>query len=132
MIGSAICAPILWTGLSACIAPWNTIEASVQRIARSEPGLIVSTSLPLSRTSPVTSVPGGSSRSIAAAIVDLPHPDSPARPSTSPLATSRSIPRTAGTGPACVLYETYMSFTDRRFAPSAVIVLVVEPLMSPR
>ena len=29
------------TGFSACIAPWNTIAASVQRTARSRPGFIV-------------------------------------------------------------------------------------------
>ena len=32
-------------------------------------------------------------------MVDLPHPDSPATPTVSPVWTSRSIPRTAGTLP---------------------------------
>jgi len=45
----------------------------------------------------------GSSRSSAPAIVDLPQPDSPARPRTSPRSTSRSIPRTAGTPPSRVV-----------------------------
>ena len=41
----------------------------------------------------------GSSRRMAPAIVDLPQPDSPARPRTSPLPIVRSTPRTAGTSP---------------------------------
>ena len=52
-IASAICSPIRCTGLSACSAPWNTIDISVQRTARSRPGFIVSTSSPSSSTSPV-------------------------------------------------------------------------------
>ena len=42
------------------------------------------TSSPSSSTSPVTAVPRGSSRRSAPASVDLPQPDSPARPSVSP------------------------------------------------
>ena len=82
------------------MAPWNTTAASVQRTARSRPGRMVSTSSPSSSTVPVVLVPGGSSRSTAAAMVDLPQPDSPARPSVSPWSRVRSTPRTAGTAPA--------------------------------
>jgi hypothetical protein len=101
-IASPICRPIRCTGLSVWSAPWKTIAMPDQRTARRRPGFIVSTSSPSSSTSPVTAVPCGSSRSSAPASVDLPQPDSPARPSVSPAASSRSTPRTAGSGPAAV------------------------------
>ena len=71
-------------GSSACIAPWNTMAASVQRTARRRPGLMVKTFSPSRSTSPSTFVPCGSSLSTAAARLDFPQPDSPASPSVSP------------------------------------------------
>jgi hypothetical protein len=112
VIVSAIWFPMRCTGFSACIAPWNTTDIPDHRTARSRPGFIAITSTPFNRTSPVTVVFGGTSRRTAFTIVDLPHPDSPARPSTSPLSTVRSTPRTAGTGPAWVWYVTVRSRTD--------------------
>ena len=97
-MASAIWSPTRCTGLSVWSAPWNTIARSVQRTARSRPGFIASTSSPSSRTSPVTSVPLGSSRRSAPASDDFPQPDSPASPSVSPTSSSMSTPRTAGTG----------------------------------
>ena len=92
----------LCTGLSACSAPWKTIDSSVQRTARRRPGFIVSTSSPSSSTSPVTSVPRGSTRRSAAAMVDFPQPDSPASPSVSPGAASNDTPAPQGPArPAC-------------------------------
>ena len=44
----------------------------------------------------MTVASGGSSRRTAAAIDDLPHPDSPAMPSVSPAPRSKLTPRTAG------------------------------------
>jgi hypothetical protein len=82
------------------MAPWNTIAASVQRTARSRPGRMPRTSSPSSSTLPDVFVPGGSRRSTAAAMVDLPQPDSPASPRVSPASRVRSTPRTAGTTPA--------------------------------
>jgi hypothetical protein len=82
------------------MAPWNTMAASVQRTARSRPGRMVSTSSPSSSTLPEVRVPGGSSRRTAAAMVDLPQPDSPASPRVSPASRVRSTPRTAGTAPS--------------------------------
>ena len=73
---------------------------SVQRTARSRPGLMPSTSSPSSSTSPVTLAAGGSSRRSAPASDDLPQPDSPASPSVSPTSSSMFTPRTAGTGVA--------------------------------
>ena len=100
MIASPICQPIRLTGFSVCSAPWKTIASSVQRTARNRSGASVSTSSPLSSTSPVTSVPCGSRRRSAPATVDLPQPDSPAMPSVSPRSRSKSTPRTAGTAAA--------------------------------
>jgi hypothetical protein len=82
------------------MAPWNTIAASVQRTARSRPGRMVRTSSSSSSTLPEVLVPGGSRRRTAAARVDLPQPDSPARPRVSPGSRVRLTPRTADTSPA--------------------------------
>ena len=102
-IGSAIWSPMRCTGLSECMAPWNTIDAPAQRTARSRPQLMVEDVLAVEqhaaghgRASP------GSSRSSARARVDLPEPDSPATPSFSPRPRVRSTPRTAGTSPPWV------------------------------
>ena len=98
-IGSAIWAPMRCTGLSEWSAPWNTIEAPAHRTARSAPHFMVCTSSPSNSTRPVTFAEGGCSRRIVAASVDLPQPDSPATPTTSPAATDSETPRTAGTSP---------------------------------
>ena len=73
-----------------------------QRTARSRPGFIAYTSSPSSSTLPLTSVPLGSSRSTAPAMVLLPQPLSPARPTVSPVSSDRFTPRTAGTDPPSV------------------------------
>ena len=108
-----ICSPIRCTGFIACIAPWKTIDPAVQRTARSFPGVSSRMSFPSSSIRPVIFVFAGSRRRIAPAIVDLPQPDSPAKPSTSPRSTSRSTPRTAGTSPPVVRYSTLRSRTER-------------------
>src|SRR6185437_5806214 len=113
-IGSAICLLIFCTGFSECMAPWKMIDAPAHLTARSLPQLIFSTSSPSIRISPVTLAEVGSSRSMDAAIVDLPQPDSPARPSVCPVSTVRLTPRTAGTGPPSVLYVTVRSRSSRR------------------
>ena len=87
---SAICRPIRYTGLREFIAPWNTIARSCQRVARSCWSFSVRMSVccpdrSVKMTSPPVMRPGGGSSRVAAyASVDLPQPDSPARPSTSP------------------------------------------------
>ena len=113
MIASPICSPIRWTGFRACSAPWKMIDAPVHRIARSLPGESASTSSPSSRICPSIAVFSGRRRRIAPAIVDLPQPDSPARPSTSPFSIWRSTPRTAGTPPPCVEYVMRRSRQER-------------------
>ena len=69
---------------------------------------------PLSRTSPPVMRPGGSSRPITAAPVsDLPAPDSPTTPSTSPGAMSNETPSTAVSVPRRVGNPTLRSRTER-------------------
>ena len=82
-----------------CIAPWKMMLAPDHRTARNLPGLRASTSCPSSSIVPSIFVFDGSSRRMAPAMVDLPQPDSPARPTTSPFSICRSTPRTAGTAP---------------------------------
>ncbi len=98
-IGSAIWSHTRRTGFNACIAPWNTTDASAQRTARNRPHDMDATSTPSSRTCPPVVAVRGSSRSTVIASVDLPDPDSPAMPSVCPAVTVRSTPRTASTGP---------------------------------
>jgi hypothetical protein len=101
---SSSCAPIRCTGLSAFIAPWNTIEISLQRKARRSrpPRLRMSVVPPSSRrhsiAPPVICAGGCSSRVTVYASVDLPQPDSPARPTISPGWMSSETPSTARTG----------------------------------
>src|ERR671917_528569 len=53
-------------------------------------------------------------RVIAWAMVDLPLPDSPARPKTSPGLIDSETPSTARTGPRAVRYSTWRSRISRR------------------
>jgi hypothetical protein len=76
------------------------IDAPAQRTARRSPHFIVRTSPPSTSTSPVTVASLGWSRRTVLTNVDLPHPDSPAIPTTSPGRTTTSTPRTAGNGPS--------------------------------
>ena len=100
-ITSTIWSPTVITGLSAFIALWKTIETSRQRNCSSSASLIARTSLPRKRTSPPVMTAGGwSRRRIAWATVDLPLPDSPARPKHLARRDGRSeTPSTARTGP---------------------------------
>ena len=69
---------------------------------------------PSSRTSPPVMRPGGSSRPITAAPVsDLPAPDSPTTPSTSPAAMSKETPSTATSLPRRPRKATSRLRTDR-------------------
>ena len=59
-------------------------------------------SRPRNRIEPVTAAVRGSRPMIACAETDLPHPDSPTTPSTSPARTSNETCRTACTTPSSV------------------------------
>src|SRR5712692_2038906 len=115
MIGSAICRPMLRTGLSEFIAPWKMIEMSFHRIRWIDSSDSLTRFRPLNRISPLTILPlYGSRRMTASAVVVLPQPLSPARPSASPSPRSNETPWTARTVPAWVVYSMKRSLTSSR------------------
>src|SRR5215470_5880332 len=84
------------------------------RILRASSGGKSSMRRPLKRTSPPTTRPGGSSSPMMAAPVsDLPAPDSPTTPSTSPGAMSNDTPSTAMSVRRRVGKATRRSRTER-------------------
>ena len=95
LIGSRIWCPIVCTGFSAFIAPWNTTATRRHRRSRIARSSSPISSVPSSTIDPVIVADSGSSWGIASAAVVLPHPDSPARPNTSPASRLRSTPPTA-------------------------------------
>jgi hypothetical protein len=93
--------PIRRTGLSALIALWNTMETLRQRnfLSSSLPSPVRSS--PRKRIRPLVTCAGGRRICMTAcAVVDLPQPDSPARPTISPGSIRRSMPSTARTRPS--------------------------------
>ncbi len=96
---SASCAPTVWKGLREVSASWKTRATRPPRTRRSTCSPAPTSSCPSSRIEPVTVVVRGSCRpSTASPVADLPEPDSPTRPRTSPRASSKDRPRTAWTG----------------------------------
>ncbi len=78
-------------GLSDAYGSWKMICMS-RRSARSERLSSVVTFLSLNMTSPAV---GSISRRMQRPVVDLPHPDSPTRPSVSPASTEKDTSSTA-------------------------------------
>ena len=68
------------------------------RSARMREREYLAMSWPSNMTEPAV---GSSSFATTRAVVDLPHPDSPTRPSVSPGATENETPSTARTAPVC-------------------------------
>ena len=101
---SAICLPMVITGLSDVIGSWKIIEISLPRTRRISSSLIWRRSRPPSLTEPETMRPGGSgmSRISDSAVMLLPQPDSPTIARVSPEATWKSTPSTALTMPCRV------------------------------
>src|SRR5215469_2840466 len=89
--------PRVKKGFSALPGFWKIIAATAPRSLSFSASLAPTTSWPSSCTLPVTRPGGGTRPRQASAVIDLPLPDSPTSPITSPLATSRSAPRTAFT-----------------------------------
>ena len=83
------------------MAPWNTMLMSVQRLRRERASSSSAVrSSPSKVTEPLAMRPfSGSSRRMASAVVVLPQPDSPTRPTASPASTSKLMPSTARTVP---------------------------------
>ena len=90
--------PIGNTGLSVVVGSWNTMPTSRPRICRKASAPRVVTSTPLSWMEPCTWAVAGNRPLMASEVTLLPDPDSPTMPSTSLASTSKSMPRTAGTG----------------------------------
>ncbi len=101
---SAICVPMVSTGLRLVIGSWKIIAILWPRSARiASIGSVVS-SWPSKQIEPPTMRPvsGAISRRIDSAVTDLPQPDSPTMPSVSPAARSKEMPSTARTMPSAV------------------------------
>src|SRR3954453_12678609 len=105
-IASVIWSPNRSTGLSAFMALCMTMEISDQQNWLNCVSEREKRSRPLNCTSPPVITAGGCSRRrMPCATVDLPLPDSPARPKTSPGAISKETPSTARTGGPSVAYS---------------------------
>ena len=81
---STTCWPTVYTGVSAESGSWKIIDICLPRmsdICRSSRPI---SSRPPSRTDPLTAALDGSRPMIASEVTDLPDPDSPTMPSTSP------------------------------------------------
>lgn len=93
------CAAIVMTGLSEFIEDWNTVESETQRLPRSSSSLSPSMRRPSKTTLPLSMAAGLLSKCrTALPSVDLPHPDSPTRPTNSPFSMANETERTAWCG----------------------------------
>ncbi len=117
---SVIWSPTVKIGVSDDSGSWNTIASSLPRsFDRSSSPLPMSSS-PCSLIDPVSVAVSGSRPMIASDVTDLPEPDSPTMPSTSPAARSKLTPRTARTAPASEGKLTVRSWTLRTVLPAVV------------
>ena len=95
---SVMKSPMRRTGLMWARGSWKIIAIWLRYRRRSAPASWP-ISVPPNRIEPCTSAPGGSRRPMARAVIDLPDPDSPTRPTASPgrsvSETSRSTARLA-------------------------------------
>ena len=106
--------PMGMTGLSAEPAFWKTRDMSLPRILRSSFGFIATSSVPSSRTLPLTISPGnGTSWSMDRAVTVLPEPLSPTIPRTLCSSRLKLTPLTALTVPSVVLKWVWRSTTSR-------------------
>ena len=102
-----ICSPTVSTGLSALMALWKTMEASRQRQRRS-PLAVERADVGAgdAQSRRATSASAGRRRRSAWPMVDLPLPDSPARPKISPSTMSKLTWSTAGRLAAGMAHRT--------------------------
>ena len=120
LIDSAICSPMVKTGLSEVIGSWNTIARSAPRRWRISAWLALARSrlCPLRRVSVMRPLsirpPPCSTRRISASEeTDLPEPDSPTIASVSPASTWKERSRTACTSRVSVRNVTLSPATSR-------------------
>ena len=99
-IVSPICRPTRITGLSEAAGSWKIMPISLPRTRRISPRADRADRGRSSRSARRRSRPGsGTSRMMDRASIDLPQPDSPTMPTTSPRATAKETPSTASTRP---------------------------------
>ena len=120
-IASVMKSPMRRTGFTCARGSWKIIATLVRNARRSAPASSLM-SRPRYRISPRPARPGGSSRSIARAVIDLPEPDSPTSPTASPARTVSDTSRstacwTPSTGSRTVRPQT--SSSGAPAAPSA-------------
>ena len=95
---SAICWPMVMSGLSAVMGSWKTMAMSPPRTPRISRSESCSRSRPANRAWPSTAA-SPSRRSRLSAVIVLPEPDSPTSASFSPRAISKPTPRTTDLAP---------------------------------
>ena len=112
-IDSAICSPIVNTGLSDVIGSWKIIAISAPRMARivAESARARSMRSPFARSNSsrpavMRPPPCSTSRISDSAVTDLPDPDSPTMATVSPRPTVNDTPRTAATTRSVVRNST--------------------------
>ena len=111
--GSATDVPIFKRGFNEEKGSWKTICNRREYHVSSRPGTPGSTDSPSKRISPPV---GGRSRTAMRANVDLPHPDSPTKPSVSPRRMESDTPSTARTSPR-TLPSTPCRTVNERLTP---------------
>ncbi len=113
-IVSTIWRPIVYSGFSEVSGSWKIAPISRPRTLRISSGGRLSMRRPFSLISPAAIRPGGSSRPmIAAPVIDLPAPDSPTTPSTSPGAIENDTSSIAVRMPRRVGNSTRSLLTSR-------------------
>ncbi len=95
---SAICWPMVMSGLSAVMGSWKTMAMSPPRTPRISRSDSASRSRPANRAWPSTAA-SPSRRSRLSAVIVLPEPDSPTSASFSPRAIWKPTPRTTDLAP---------------------------------
>ena len=101
-IASEICHPTEYTGFNDVMGSWKIIAMPLPLTGISLFSLRPNSSVSLKRTEPVTRAFLGRRPMVAIAVTDLPDPDSPTMPRTSPGERSVVTPRTALTTPSFV------------------------------
>ncbi len=117
---SAICVPMVSTGLRLVIGSWKIIAIRLPRSARMSSFDNAVISSPAKRIEPsIRPVSGAISRRIDSAVTDLPQPDSPTMPSVSRGLRSNETPSTARTIPSTVKNCVRRSRTTSRLTSAS-------------
>ncbi len=120
-IPSVICRSIDSTGFSEVTGSWKIIAMSRPRTPRTSFSGRASRSRPMNSTLPVMVelLIMRTSPRMASALMLLPQPDSPTRPTVSPCSMAKLTPSTAWTAPSWLSNVTARSVTLSRMSPYA-------------